>query len=105
MADVRSLIFKKATDELRRFISGRENLDEKLDPTRNGNATFASISLYVGGYSQGFNVHCDARCAAVAEFLKLATPENICITSGPEGGTVLGIDDRYIPKFYVYQKN
>ena len=99
------MIFNRALETLRKSIEGREQSEEKLDSNRNGNVTFQQISLYVGGYSQTFNVHCDTRCSAITEFLNRATPDNVCVTLGPEAGSVLGVNGTYVPKFYVYLRS
>lgn len=104
MGDVRKLIFDRAMSQLRGFVSGREQADEKLDASRNGNAQFAEITLYVDGCSRSFNVHCDTRCSSVTKFLSMASPANICLARGPEAGTLLGVDGSHVPQFYVYLK-
>ncbi len=102
-------MFDKMKSKLSKAIKGREQSDEFINPKYKKEegvkvTDFLKFRAPINGDDVGFAIQDDCKCSAVAEFLKVASAENIVLVKGPKTGMVLGVSGEAIPGFYPYHR-
>lgn len=104
-------MFERMQTKLQNLISGRETSTEYVKRTfiRGTRPTdfcmfTAPVQTADGPCDFRFAIQDDCSCAAINDFLKVATAENLTFAEGPRGGKVLGVDNSCVPGFYAYHR-